>query len=120
MVCLFIKRTLSNIPKSYFASDDLMRNIFCSSIFFFSNFLTFRQLGILRKSLLVEILNRLLIFSVVTLCSANSAKNVSALQLINEKKRKKKGSKYADSGTLSFSSVTAFHDHSFLEYIAGG
>uniref|UniRef100_A0A915C0C5 C2 domain-containing protein n=1 Tax=Parascaris univalens TaxID=6257 RepID=A0A915C0C5_PARUN len=47
-------------------------------------------------------------------------KNDMELPLINEKKRKKKGSKYVDSGRLVFMSVATRRSYSFLEFIAGG
>lgn len=45
---------------------------------------------------------------------------IAFLQLINEKKRDKKGVKYKDSGHLIFTSVSTYREYSFVEYIAGG
>uniref|UniRef100_A0A0M3K0L0 Copine domain-containing protein n=1 Tax=Anisakis simplex TaxID=6269 RepID=A0A0M3K0L0_ANISI len=47
-------------------------------------------------------------------------KNDLEFALINEKKRKKKASKYVNSGRLIFMSVTTHRNFSFIEYITGG
>src|SRR4051812_22567612 len=44
----------------------------------------------------------------------------SGLQLINEKKQRKKGDKYKDSGTLHFLQVELRREYTFLDFVSAG
>ncbi|WKY04568.1 hypothetical protein Q1695_005516 [Nippostrongylus brasiliensis] len=46
--------------------------------------------------------------------------SVKSLQLINDKKRTKKGEEYRNSGTLEFNNVQLLRRYTFLDYIYGG